>query len=160
MTPHLAISVNQQNETSINTSAVGDICSARCRLNNGQFILLAVVYISPKKKIQDITDFIHETLLPYTRRGAAILNKNWGELPMILSGDFNVNFATAEGQSLIDFLTNQFELTMNSDKAISTTRGGTTIDAVFCRNLKTFSSSTYVSYFSYHKPIISILNVE
>lgn len=36
-----------------------------------------------------------------------------------------------------------------------TTRSRTTIDAIFIRYLTNVQSRTYISYFSYHRPIIS-----
>ena len=45
---------------------------------------------------------------------------------------------------------------MNNDPQESTTKYGTTIDAVFSRYLENIKFQTYVSYFSYHKPIVSI----
>lgn len=59
---------------------------------------------------------------------------------------------------MITFLKETLNLNMNSDRQVSTTRGGTVIDAVFERYLNTLQSQTYVSYFSYHKPIVSIIS--
>ena len=39
--------------------------------------------------------------------------------------------ATKKGQRLVAFFKDEFDLDMNSDKSISTTQYGTTIDAVF-----------------------------
>jgi len=44
---------------------------------------------------------------------------------------------------------------MNNGRNIATTKSGTTIDAIFSRNLHHLESRTYVSYFSYHKALIS-----
>ena len=55
-------------------------------------------------------------------------------LPLILTGDCNVNFAdTQKSQPLLQFLKDNFNLTMNNDPLQSTTRYGTTLDAVFSR---------------------------
>ena len=42
----------------------------------------------------DIIDVIHKQLLAKGPLGAAALQKNYVKMPMILSGDFNVNFAS------------------------------------------------------------------
>jgi len=42
----------------------------------------------------------------------------------------------------------------------STTRYGTTLDAVFSRFLDTLESKTFISYYSYHKPIVSSISLE
>uniref|UniRef100_A0A0K8TMU8 Endonuclease/exonuclease/phosphatase domain-containing protein n=1 Tax=Tabanus bromius TaxID=304241 RepID=A0A0K8TMU8_TABBR len=79
---------------------------------------------------------------------------------MILSGDFNTNFAEDDkNQLLIEFLNNEFGLTMSNDRNLSTTKYKTTIDAVFIRHLNRFESKLFVSYFSYHKPIVSVLEI-
>lgn len=160
MTPHLSISIAQMDSISLNTSSVGEVCATRCKVETGQIILIVAVYISPNQKLSDIMGFIHEALIVYTPEVAATLRKNWGELPMIMSGDFNVNLAKPEAQPLIDFLQDKFQLTLNSDRMISTTRSGTTIDAVFCRYLDGLKSRTYITYFSYHKPLVSVIDFD
>jgi len=43
----------------------------------------------------------------------------------------------------------------------STTRDDTTIDSVFSRSLEKITSQTpYVTYFSYHMPVISIIEYD
>jgi hypothetical protein len=49
---------------------------------------------------------------------------------------------------------------MNNNPVVSTTKPGTTIDAVFARYLDDLQSIIYVSYFSYHKPTVSFFNYE
>ena len=44
----------------------------------------------------------------------------------------------------------------NNDPAISTRRGDTCIDAVFTRHVEHLQTMNFVSYFSYHKPLLSI----
>lgn len=92
----------------------------------------------------------------YTKEGSALVGKKFHEMPLILSGDFNVNFADDLSKPLIDFSREKLDLEMSNNKNVSTTRYGTTIDAVFTRRLERFRSEVYVCYFSYHKPIISV----
>lgn len=54
---------------------------------------------------------------------------------MVLSGDFNVNFASPESEPFITMLREKFNLKMNNDRSISTTESGTTLDVVFTRYL-------------------------
>jgi len=49
---------------------------------------------------------------------------------------------------------------MNNNPTIPTTRSGTTIDAIFTRYLNNVQSQNYISYFSYHKPIITVVPIE
>ena len=89
--------------------------------------------------------------------GSEELGENYHTLPLILAGDFNINFASEDGQIFVNFLRDKLELEMNNDCNDPTTRHGTTIDAVFSRYLSNFNSKIYVSYFSYHRPIVSVL---
>ena len=95
--------------------------------------------------------------MPYTKGGAKILNKNYHEIPMIIAGDFNVNFANEESLLLIDFFRNVLNLEIATDTNIGTTRHGTTIDAVFSRFIDNLSTKIYISHFSYHKPIVTVI---
>ena len=47
---------------------------------------------------------------------------------------------------------------MNNDPQESTTKHGTTIDAVFSKYLHNLKSRTFITYFSYHKPLVSHFN--
>ena len=76
---------------------------------------------------------------------------------MILTGDFNVNFGNNASQALITFLKDNFNLTMNNDPMQPTTRGGTAIETRFHNTLE---SRTFISYYSYHMPIVSSLNLD
>ena len=67
-----------------------------------------------------------------------LLEKDLGEMRMIMSGDFNINFNTDEAQPLLRFLDEKFKLKLNTDKGQTTARLGTTIDAVFSRYLEYF----------------------
>jgi len=48
---------------------------------------------------------------------------------------------------------------MSNDRNLSTTKYKSTIDAVFIRLLNRFESKLFVSYFSYHKPLVSVLEI-
>ena len=101
-------------------------------------IMMVAIYISNNAKVKDIIDLIHKVLLAYTIQSAALLEKELGKMRMIMSGDFNINFNTDEAQPLLRFLDEKFKLKLNTDKGQSTTRSGTTIDAVFSRYLEYF----------------------
>lgn len=76
---------------------------------------------------------------------------------ILLAGDFNVDFSSDRCIQLVEFLRDELELTMNNYRTDEpTTKYGTTIDAVFSRYIQ---SKIFISYFSYHKPIISVIHV-
>ena len=118
------------------------------------------IYISPNQSINSITEFIHENLIKYTPEVSRILRKDYDKVPMILSGDFNVNFALDTAVPLIDFLNTTFNLKMCNNRTESTTRSKTTIDAVFQRYVDNIETKAFVSYFSYHKPLVSFVEIE
>ena len=107
--------------------------------------------------MDEVEHYIHRTLLR-TEEGSKILSTN-GKCPLILAGDFNINCSDKKSERLTTFLSEKLNLKMNNDPQESTTKYGTTIDAVFSRYLEDIKSQTYVSYFSYHKPIVSMIKI-
>lgn len=144
--------------TSLTKSAVGDICAARYTTSSGREIIMVTVYISVNTNVTDIIDFLHEALLVYTEGGSKLLRKRYHELPLILGGDFNIDFNKEDGFRLIQFLKDELNLDLISGRTLGTTRYDTTIDAMFSRFITHISSDVHVSYFSYHKSIVSVFN--
>lgn len=83
---------------------------------------MVAIYISPNQSIKKIIEFIHENLLIYTKAGSALLKQNLHTLPMILSGDFNVDFAKGTSKPLVDFLKSTLDLNTSNDPNESTTK--------------------------------------
>ncbi|GFU81422.1 ATP-dependent DNA helicase [Trichonephila clavipes] len=106
-------------------------------MENGVKILIVALYISPnqKRELDDIINFLHHSLLTYTRGNDSLLHNNKDEIPMILSRDFNVNFASDKSLKLVEFLKDKLNLSMKNSPQTSTTRSGTTIDGAFTRSL-------------------------
>ena len=86
----------------------------------------------------------------YFRIVTEVFKTNKDKLPLILAGDFNVNFAKDESMPLIMFLQEEFQLHINNNPREPTTKYGTTIDAVFIRYLDNVMSNTFITYFSYY----------
>lgn len=84
-------------------------------------VVIYVIYISPNQSIKHIIEFILENLLIYTTTGYAVLDEDLHEFPMILSGDFNVDFSKEKSKPLIDFLNNKLNLSISNDPNKSTT---------------------------------------
>ncbi|GFY23535.1 ATP-dependent DNA helicase [Trichonephila clavipes] len=108
---------------------------AQCQMENGMKNLIVALYISPNQKLDDIINFLHHSLFPYTRGGASLLRNSNNEIPMILSGDFNVTFASDKSLKLVEFLKDKLNLSMKNSPQTSTTRSCTTVDEVFTRSL-------------------------
>lgn len=77
--------------------------------------------------------FIHLTLLEYSEDGSKILGKNSHKSPLILAGNFNINFADKKSDRITTFLLEKLNLHMDNDPQESTAKYGTIIDAVFSR---------------------------
>ncbi|CAI6352830.1 unnamed protein product [Macrosiphum euphorbiae] len=108
------------------TSDIGDMCISRCHCGDNQFIIMVAVYISPNNSLRAIRDFFYENLFIYSHGASALLHqkigKRFDDLPMILSGDFNINFADDKNLPLFEFFKNEFGLNMSNDRNLSTTR--------------------------------------
>ncbi|GFU17212.1 uncharacterized protein TNCV_1854411 [Trichonephila clavipes] len=122
ITPSMECSVSQFDINGTIQSLLGDLCLAECVIDNGHKIIIVAVYITQNKKLDDIIEFLHRSLLPYTSRGSALLNQNYDKIPMILSGDFKVNFALDKSLQLIEFLKDNFTLSLQNKRIISRTK--------------------------------------
>ncbi|GFY24049.1 ATP-dependent DNA helicase [Trichonephila clavipes] len=146
-------------EIDIGQSSIGDICAAHYVLDDGTNIIMVVVYISPNYTVNNIIKFLYKRLMIYGQVGSEELKENYHMLILILEGYFSVNFTFEDGQLYVNFLQDKLELQMNkvNNNRNETTTGHGTIDADLSRYLSNFRSKTYVSNFSYYKPIVSVL---
>ncbi|EAL59434.1 conserved hypothetical protein [Wolbachia endosymbiont of Drosophila ananassae] len=109
--------------------------------------------------------FIGKALLPLSTAGSQALAEiigepvEYSEQPVLLAGDFNINFSLPEAEPLLAFLREKFSLEMINGRNDPTTKGGTTIDAVFARNMDKIDVRHFISYFSYHNPIVNIIDM-
>ncbi|XP_063973302.1 uncharacterized protein LOC135160564 isoform X4 [Diachasmimorpha longicaudata] len=172
-TPHLEIKTPQSSNSgpTISTSTeIGDLCGVECRFistaNDPRKLMLIAIYISPDAVIRDITSFIGKSLLPLCGIGSQALadiieeEADYCQWPVILAGDFNVNFSLAESEPLLTFLKEKFSLEMINGRNDPTTERGTTIDAVFVKNIDKIELEHFVCYFSYHNPLVNISDRE
>jgi hypothetical protein len=77
---------------------------------------------------------------------------------IILVGAFNVNVKDNYIAELVEFMKDPFELDVLSDLSQGTTRSNSCIHMVFERNEDNLSCMNYVSYLSYHRPVLSRTN--
>ncbi|KAL4136243.1 hypothetical protein QTP88_007794 [Uroleucon formosanum] len=92
---------------------------------------MVAIYISPNQKMANIIQFINKAFLVYSHEGAALYGGDEDTYAMIMSGDFNFNFASSDSAPLVTLLRDKFSLQLNNDLTISTTKSGTTIDPIF-----------------------------
>lgn len=156
-TPNMDITYRQTTSSTVTSRPIGDICSAECILPNGQTVLSVVVYISPNQQMDNIIKFLNFVLLPYSKFASEELGSEFFNMPIIMGGDFNINFDKEESELLLKFLEEKYNLRLNTNRHSPTTQHQTTIDAVFSRNLGKLESKLFITYFSYHRPIISCI---
>ena len=136
----------------------GDICSAEVTIDGTQ-VLLVALYISPGSRLQNIKEFLELNLWAYSHKTNSlkyVASRNLDKIAIMLVGDLNVNLTSGYGQQLLQFLDDTWNLKINNDISLPTTKGSTCIDAVFSRNMNQIKTLNYVSYFSYHNPLLSI----
>lgn len=131
VTSQMDVTFRNSQSYGLNVTEIGEICITNYTAENGLILVIVAIYISPNQSIKDIIKFIHKNLLIYTKAGSTFLEENLHALPMILSGDFNVDFAKGTSKPLVDFLTSTLDLDLSNDPNESTTKYGTTIDGVF-----------------------------
>lgn len=138
---------NNIQATSVSNCENFDLCCINYVFNEKPLCIVNV-YCRPHFSVGNIISCLEKNLNIYSL-----------DIPLIVAGDFNVNFG-AEGKSVIDWLEENFRLKYFNDQnvPVSTTINGTPIDAIFHRlvNIEFFS---YMSNFSYHKPIICTVNI-
>jgi len=137
VTPSIEIEQSQYNKSG--ATSVGEYCIAECLLSNKNIIIMIAIYISLNQKMADIK-FIHKAFLVYNHEGAALYGGDEDTCAMVMSGDFNVNFASSDSSPLVTLLRDKFSLQLNNDPTISITKSGTTIDAIFTRYIDNVQS--------------------
>ncbi|KAK0180856.1 hypothetical protein PV327_003193 [Microctonus hyperodae] len=155
VTPCIEMVVTQSESYTSICHPFGEMCIAESAMANGKLIIIAMAYITPNIKIDDVIYFIHRSLLVYSHEGAAILEGGQNELPLILSGNFNMNFASEDSTRLVEFLCDKFSLFMDKELTSTMTKSDT-IDTLFSRYLQNIESQIYISHLNHHKPLSSI----
>ncbi|XP_062564543.1 uncharacterized protein LOC134227211 isoform X2 [Armigeres subalbatus] len=125
----------------------GDCCAAEVSIMETRTLLFAV-YISPGTTLKQKKYFLVRNLIKYTHVA----------MPVVVSGDFNIDVTKEENRDFIWFMKQFLYLDCASDPTIATTLGGTCLDLTFTRNVSV-ECRRYCTYFSYHRPILSILAV-
>jgi len=143
---------------------VRDICFIETTID-GNRSLIAFVYISPgTTTIIELHHFFEFNLMAYSPKEVAIFDvvksKGYNSIPVVLGGHLNVNLSRTECTQILEFMHDTFDLQLNNDPSVSTTRDKKTcVDAVFTRHVEHLHTVYYVSYFGYRRPLLSIANV-
>lgn len=130
----------------LEADSFGDICATEVS-ENGIQTLFVVVYISPSATYKQKISFLIRNLFWYAKQ----------DIRIVVSGDFNIDILKPENLKFVDFMKEYLKLDLLSDPLQTTTFGRTCLDLVFGRNVLT-QSRRYVSYFSYHRPILTLVD--
>lgn len=144
---------------STTNSITGDSCVFNYKIDRANIhIHFICIYIRPNNSLNDVKLFLSQVLALYSPHVSRILalSTDTAKVPLILAGDFNVNFTSSLGQDLIDWLADKFGLKY-CNRDIPTTLNNTSIDAIFYRGLQEIDTYVYMSHFSYHKPLLAIV---
>lgn len=126
----------------------GDICAAEITVDSRKIIVFAV-YLSPNTTLKQAKTYMTRNLFKY--------NYDDNETtPVVVTGDFNIDISRPEGYDFVDFMAKYLKLELASSIE-STTLGGSCIDMVFTRHVSGVRCKRFITYFSYHRPIVTTL---
>ncbi|GFX71093.1 ATP-dependent DNA helicase [Trichonephila clavipes] len=136
---------------------VDDICLVDVKVEDLTLFILGAVYIHPKASAEAVKLCFYQSLLPYSANLIKLIRNSQPDLetPIVLCGDFNCD--PQQNSYLVEFMRNEFGL--NYVQTSPTTIGNTTIDCTFTRNINV-DIMPYVSYFTYHRPMLNKIVVE
>ncbi|XP_055622388.1 uncharacterized protein LOC129765957 [Toxorhynchites rutilus septentrionalis] len=103
----------------------GDVCAAEITINNTSALLFCV-YISPGTTVKQKKYIMTRHLMMYSK----------STMPLVVTGDFNIDVSKQENVEFIDFMLKYLHLTLASDPSLATTNGGSCIDLTFTRNVR------------------------
>jgi hypothetical protein len=116
---------------------------------NGENVLIVTLYLSNITPIHDCKRFgpIHlGTFAPkFSEEYSIVPEEGRNTIPIILAGDFNIELKKKENETFVINMEETFGLK-------------SCIDMVFARNVDNLKSANYITYFTYHRPILSIIN--
>lgn len=145
-------------EIKVCSNDIGDICKAETTVD-GKRVLLVATYLSNGTTLRDKMKFFEKFLLPYSIKLKGLFmfidDLKLYDVPIVLCGDFNINFRSEEGQQFLRFMTETFGCTLNNSVDVSTTRNMTCVDGIFTRNIPKAQTIAYDSYFSHHRPMLT-----
>jgi hypothetical protein len=116
---------------------------------NGEKVLIVTLYLSNNTPIDDCKRFvlIHlGTFAPKRPEEYPIVpEEGRNTITIILAGDFNTELKKKENETFVINMEETFSLKSCTDM-------------VFARNVDNLKCANYITYFSYHRPILSITN--
>lgn len=136
----------------------GDIALAQITVNNSFRFIAASLYIHPNAETKYIKLLLFRSLCRFGRSISKVIEEIEPDIttPIFLTGDFNVDPNDPRNDWLVPYMQQEYDLQLVQTSP--TTLGNTTIDLTFVRQLSP-TIMPYVSYFSYHRPIVHRLAI-
>jgi hypothetical protein len=129
---------------------------------NGEKVLIVTLYVSNNTPTDDCKRFVLSHLGTFTPKFSeeysVVPEEGHNTIPIILAGDFNIDLKKKVNETFVTCMEETFGLKLMSDPQCITTRSESCIDMVFARNVDNLKCANYITYFSYHRPILSITN--
>jgi hypothetical protein len=115
---------------------------------NGEKVLIVTLYLSNNTPIDDCKRFVFihlGTFAPkFSEEYSIVPEEGRNTITIILAGDLNTELKK-ENETFVINMEETFALK-------------SCIDMVFARNVDNLKCASYITYFSYHRPILSITN--
>jgi hypothetical protein len=129
---------------------------------NGEKVLIVTLYLSNNTPIDDCKRLvlIHlGTFTPkFSEEYSVVPEEDLNTIPIILAGDFDIELKKKENETFVTDMEETFGLMLMSNPQCSATRFKPCIRMVFARNGDNLKCANCITYFSYHRPILSIKN--
>jgi hypothetical protein len=115
---------------------------------NGEKVLIVTLYLSNNIPIDDCKRFLIHlgSFAPkFSEEYSIVPEEGLNTITIILAGGFNIELKKKENEIFVINMEETFGLK-------------SCIDMVFARNVYNLKCANYITYFSYHRPILSITN--
>lgn len=148
-TSHTIEKLSEQHDpVLLEAESYGDICAADILVDGRQMVLFCI-YISPSTSMKYAKAFMARHLYRYQSK----------DVPVIIAGDFNIDVSKQENNGFLEFM-GLLGLKLSSDPKQSTTLGGSCIDMVFTSKTPELPTKRFITYFSYHRPLFTLLSAQ
>jgi hypothetical protein len=129
---------------------------------NGEKVLIVTLYLSNNTPIDDCKRFVRGLLGTFTPKFSEeysiVPEEGRNTIPIILPGDYNIDLKKKENETFVTDMEETFGLKLMSNPQCSATRSKSCIDMVFATNVDKLKCANYITYFSYHRSILSTTN--
>jgi hypothetical protein len=145
--------ISRKLSSCIKLDVVLGTCLVGIKLRGRRLFVLGCIYVHPNVKLTEVPLFCFSSLARYGQSILHIIPELEVELdvPVALMGDIDIN--VNEKHKFAVFMACEFGF-LHHPSAPPTTLGNTCIDHIFLRNMNT-ECMQFVSYFSYHKPLLN-----